>query len=119
VTLWFDIPNESKSTDMKFNNVNASAVANIYFDGKVVSHSLTDDSGARITLGLIYPGTYHFNTESPEKMEITSGSCDVTLDGENVNNTYAEGEHFDVPGDSGFSITVGEGICQYVCTFLE
>ena len=67
---------------MNFNNVNASAIANIYFDGKVVSHSLTDDSGSRITLGLIYPGTYHFNTESPEKMEITSGSCDVTLDGE-------------------------------------
>ena len=103
---------------MNFNNVNASAIANIYFDGKVVSHSLTDDSGSRITLGLIYPGTYHFNTESPEKMEITSGSCDVTLDGEDVNKTYNEGEAFEVSGNSGFSISVGEGICQYVCTFL-
>jgi len=103
---------------MNFNNVNASAIANIYFDGKVVSHSLTDDSGSRITLGLIYPGTYHFNTESPEKMEITSGSCDVTLDGEDVNKTYNEGESFEVSGNSGFSISVGEGICQYVCTFL-
>ncbi|MDC0047711.1 pyrimidine/purine nucleoside phosphorylase [Verrucomicrobia bacterium] len=103
---------------MNFNNVNASAIANIYFDGKVVSHSLTDDSGARITLGLIYPGTYHFNTESPEKMEITSGSCDVTLDSESINKTYKESESFEVAGDSGFSISVGEGICQYVCTFL-
>ena len=103
---------------MNFNNVNASAIANIYFDGKVVSHSLTDDSGARITLGLIYSGTYHFNTESPEKMEITSGSCDVTLDSESINKTYKEGESFEVAGDSGFSISVGEGICQYVCTFL-
>ena len=103
---------------MNFNNVNASAIANIYFDGKVISHSLTDDSGASITLGLIYPGDYHFNTESPEKMEVTSGSCDVALDGESINKTYTGGEYFEVPGDSGFSITVREGICQYVCTFL-
>ena len=41
---------------MNFNNVNASALANIYFDGKVISHSLTDNSGAKITLGLIHPG---------------------------------------------------------------
>lgn len=103
---------------MNFNNVNASALANIYFDGKVISHSLTDNSGAKITLGLIHPGDYHFNTESPEKMEITSGSCDVILDGEDINKTYNEGEYFEVPGDSGFSISVREGICQYVCTFL-
>ena len=51
-------------------------------------------------------------------MEITSGSCDVILDGEDINKTYNEGEYFEVPGDSGFSISVKEGICQYVCTFL-
>ncbi|MEO1859292.1 MAG: pyrimidine/purine nucleoside phosphorylase [Verrucomicrobiales bacterium] len=45
---------------MNFNNVNASAIANIYFDGKVISHSLRKDSGARITLGLIYPGGLSF-----------------------------------------------------------
>ena len=104
---------------MNFNNVNASAIANIYFDGKVVSHSLTDNSGARITLGLIYPGEYHFNTESSEKMEITAGSCEVKLDGESVNESFSQGQYFEVPGESGFSITVSEGICQYVCTFLD
>ena len=104
---------------MNFNNVNASAIANIYFDGKVVSHSLTDNSGARITLGLIYPGEYHFNTESAERMEITSGSCKVKIDCSNDESSYESGHYFEVPESSGFNITVEDQICQYVCRFLD
>jgi len=33
------------------------------------------------TLGLIYPGSYHFGTDAAERMEITDGACDVQLDG--------------------------------------
>ena len=56
---------------MLFENVNAEALANIYFDGKVASHSLVTKEGDKITIGIIYPGSYHFNTESAERMEIT------------------------------------------------
>ena len=104
---------------MQFSNVTAVAKANVYFDGKVVSHSILFADGSKKTLGLIYPGTYHFGTDAAERMEITDGACEVTLDGQTEKKTYASGTFFDVPAKSGFTISVGEGICQYVCSFLS
>jgi purine/pyrimidine-nucleoside phosphorylase len=101
-----------------FPNVTADAKANIYFDGKVVSHTVHFTDGSKKTLGLIYPGSYHFGTAAPERMEIIAGECKVTLDGSNVTATIEAGCAFDVAGNSGFSIAVEEGICEYVCSFL-
>ena len=101
-----------------FPNVTVDAKANVYFDGRVVSHTIRFVDGIRKTLGLIYPGTYHFGTELAELMEITAGSCTVTLDGESDNETYDSGSSFDVPARSGFTIIVEEGICEYVCSFM-
>ncbi len=102
-----------------FPNVTADAKANIYFDGKVVSHTIHLADGSRKTLGLIYPGTYHFGTAAAERMEITAGSCVVLIDGATVSATHGAGGFFDVGSDSGFTITVADGICEYVCSFLE
>ncbi len=104
---------------MQFSNVTAVAKANVYFDGKVVSHSILFGGNTKKTLGLIYPGSYHFGTDAAERMEITDGTCEVQLDGQSEKQTYAAGTHFDVPAKSGFNIAVGEGICQYVCSFLS
>ena len=56
---------------MKFENVTATAKANVYFDGKVVSHTITFADGAKKTLGLIYAGEFHFGTDAAERMDIT------------------------------------------------
>ncbi|MCP4848408.1 MAG: pyrimidine/purine nucleoside phosphorylase [Verrucomicrobiaceae bacterium] len=104
---------------MTFENVSATAIANVYFDGKVVSHSLALVDGAQVTLGIIYPGEYHFATEVAECMEITAGQCSVVKDGGECSVRYGSGERFEVPENSGFTISVEEGICQYVCTFLS
>ena len=104
---------------MKFPSVTAIAKANVYFDGKVVSHTILLESGERKTLGLIYPGTYHFGTDAAELMEISDGECTVVLDGETTENSYKIDGSFNVPAKSGFTITVKEGICQYVCSFLS
>ncbi len=104
---------------MQFENVTAIAKANVYFDGKVVSHSILFAGGTKKTLGLIYPGSYHFGTDAAERMEITDGSCEVLLDGQDATRSYAAGTHFDVPAKSGFTISVTSGICQYVCSFLK
>jgi purine/pyrimidine-nucleoside phosphorylase len=104
---------------MQFENVTAVAKANIYFEGKVVSHSVLFADGSKKTLGLIYPGTYHFGTDAAERMDVSGGACTVQLDGATDTQSYAEGTHFDVPAKSGFTITVAEGICQYVCSFLS
>jgi len=101
-----------------FANVTVTAKANVYFDGKVVSHTLVLPGGEKKTLGLIYPGTYHFGTDPAELMEITAGTCTVTLDGEDDHETYEAGCSFDVPAKSGFTITVESGICEYICSFI-
>ena len=104
---------------MEYQNVTAFAKANLYFDGRVVSHAIAFSDGTRKTLGLIYPGTYHFGTNAAERMEITDGICQVVLDGSAQSNAYAANQSFDIPAQSGFTITVNEGVCQYVCSYLE
>lgn len=106
-------------TPSQIPNVTAVAKANIYFDGRVVSHTILEADGSKKTLGLIYPGTYHFGTDAAEKMEITDGTCSVVLDGCGQSGAYTDGESFEVPANSGFTITVDEKICQYICSFLS
>lgn len=103
---------------MEFTNVTAKAKANIYFDGKVVSHGITLEDGTTKTFGLIYPGEYYFGTEAAERMEIIDGSCSVLVDGTENPVEYAAGSHFDVAANSGFTITVSEGISQYICSYI-
>ncbi len=102
----------------KFSGVTVVTKANVYFDGKVVSHSVLFSDHTKKTLGLIYPGSYHFGTAAPERMEIVAGACRVTLDGQTTVRDYAAGQNFDVPGKSGFTIEVTGGICEYICSFL-
>ena len=106
-------------TDIVFKNVTVHAKANIYFDGKVVSHSIVSVDGSKKTLGIIYPGSYHFNTETAEKMEIIVGNCKVVLDGAEESTSYGENQSFQVPANSGFTIDVSEGTCEYICSFID
>jgi len=99
--------------------VTATTKANIYFDGKVVSHTLERADGSSLTLGIIYPGTYYFGTEKAERMEIVSGSCQVLLDGKDSSEDYSAGSTFEIPANSGFSITANPDICEYICSFLD
>jgi len=101
----------------QFENVTAVCKANIYFDGKVVSHTLLDAAGKKITLGLIFPGSYVFNTGAPERMDVTAGACRVKLAGQEAFTAYTAGTTFFVPGDSSFEIVVDEGVAEYVCSF--
>jgi uncharacterized protein YaiE (UPF0345 family) len=104
---------------MQFQNVTAVAKANVYFEGRVVSHTIILSSGEKKTLGLIYPGAFHFGTDKAERMEIVAGTCVIKVDGETETRTVAAGELFEVPAKSGFDITVADGICEYVCSFLD
>ena len=103
----------------EFRGVTALTKANIYFDGKVASHTILLPDGAKKTLGLIYPGKFHFGTDKAERMEIVSGQCAVKLDGQANLSSYSAGQAFEAPAKSGFDIEVKEGICEYVCSFLD
>jgi uncharacterized protein YaiE (UPF0345 family) len=102
---------------MKFENVTVVAKANVYFEGRVVSHSLVTADGKKKTLGLIYPGDFHFGTDAAERMEITAGSCRVRLDGTTEWRDFAAGSEFRVAAKSGFDVAVSAGIAEYICSF--
>ncbi len=106
------------SAPAQFEAVTAVTLANVYFDGKVVSHTIVFADGSKKTLGLIFPGSFSFNTGVAERMEITAGSCTVRLKGESAFKTFAAGTYFDVPANSSFEIAVESGVAQYVCSFL-
>lgn len=101
----------------QFDSVCVVAKSNVYFDGKVVSRTILFPDGSKKTLGLIFPGSYSFNTGAPEKMEMVAGVCRVKLKGESEWTSYGAGSAFDVPGDSSFEIAVDSGIAEYICSF--
>ena len=51
-------------------------------------------------------------------MEITDGSCEIVIDGSDTTRFIPTDESFNVEANSGFSITVHGGVCQYVCSYL-
>jgi len=106
------------AAETQFLGVCVQTKANVYFGGDVVSHTIVLPDGARKTLGVIRPGSFHFNTDAPERMEIIDGACRVTIDGSTQANAYGAGSQFTVPGKSGFQIQVESGLCQYICSFL-
>jgi purine/pyrimidine-nucleoside phosphorylase len=101
---------------LEFQGVRAVALANVYFEGGVVSHTLYLPDGAKKTLGIIFPGTYEFTTNVPERLEITAGECDVTLPGAGTRRFLA-GTAFDVPAQVTFKIETTR-VAQYVCSYF-
>ena len=97
-------------------NVTVSAQANVYFDGKCVSHSVTLADGTKKNVGVVLPATLTFNTGAPEIMECVAGSCEYKLAGSVAWVKSVAGEKFNVPGDSKFDIRVTEPY-HYICHF--
>lgn len=101
---------------MSIENVTVKKKANIYHDGRVTSRSIITQSGEMKTLGLMLPGTYRFNTQGAEVIDVTAGSCRVRIGNHGEWQEYQQGESFDVPANSQFEIEITE-ILDYVCHF--
>jgi Uncharacterized protein conserved in bacteria len=106
------------SLPTQFDGVSVVTKANVYFDGNVVSHTVLFPDKSKKTLGLIRPGSYFFGTAAAERMEIVAGECQVTLKDRTEVKTYGAGTWFDVPANSGFTIEVKSGLCEYICSYL-
>lgn len=100
----------------QFDNVSVVKKANLFFDGKCVSHTVLFPDGSKKTCGVIFPSQLTFNTGAPEEMEINGGICKVKLAGSNEWKTYSAGQTFSVPGNSAFDIETVETL-DYVCHF--
>jgi uncharacterized protein YaiE (UPF0345 family) len=90
--------------------------ANVYFDGKCVSHSIELADGSRKSVGVILPSRLTFSTGAPERMELVDGACRVRLAGAEGWVDYAAGQSFEVPANSSFDIDVSRTL-HYVCHF--
>ncbi len=101
---------------IQFDNVSVIKKANVFFDGKCVSHTVLLADGSKKSVGVIFPSSLVFNTGAPEIMEINGGKCRVRLKGETEWKTYEAGQSFNVPGDSHFDIETLE-MLDYVCHF--
>ena len=101
----------------RLEGVTALTKANVYYDGRVVSHALILPDGSKKTLGLMYPGEYHFRTDAPEHVELVAGACRIRIDGSSSWQHFDAGASFRVPGSSSFDIAIEQGITEYVCTF--
>lgn len=101
----------------QFDNVAVTKQANVYFDGKCVSHTVQFADGSKKSVGVILPSLLTFNTGAPEIMETVSGTCRVKLAGDTEWKTYGAGQSFDVPAHSSFDIEVSGEPYHYVCHF--
>ena len=100
----------------QFDNVSVVKQANVYFDGKCVSHTVQFADGTKKTVGVILPATLTFNTGAPEVMECVGGSCRVRLAGASEWTAYSAGQSFSVHGHSSVEIACDEPY-HYVCHF--
>jgi|ERR1700690_3286302 purine/pyrimidine-nucleoside phosphorylase len=101
----------------QFDSVAVVKKANVYFDGKCVSHTVRFADGTRKSVGVILPAKLTFNTGAPEIMETVDGHCRVKLAGQADWKEYGPGESFKVPGNSSFDIEVTNEPYHYVCHF--
>lgn len=103
-------------TTETIDGVTVTTRANVYFDGKCVSHGITFANGTKKSVGVVLPATLTFNTGAPEIMECVAGGCEYKLAGSAAWLRSGPGERFSVPGDSAFEIRVTEAY-HYICHF--
>ena len=102
--------------DDRFERASIVKQANVFFDGRCVSHTVFTADGARKSVGVILTGALTFETEAPEVMEILAGRCRVRLAGSQTTADYGPGQQFSVPANSSFRIEALEPL-HYVCHF--
>jgi purine/pyrimidine-nucleoside phosphorylase len=100
----------------QFDQVSVVKRANVYFDGKCVSHTIQLADGTRKSVGVVLPSALTFNTGAAEVMETVAGSCRYRLLGADW-ATAAAGQSFAVPANSSFDIEVSGEPYHYVCHF--
>jgi len=103
-------------TTETFSGVSVTTRANVYFDGKCVSHSLQLADGTKKSLGVILPATLTFKTGAPEVMECVAGRCEYRLAGTDRWVRSSAGERFSIAANSSFDIRVTEPY-HYICHF--
>lgn len=106
-------------TTTSIDGVSLTTQANVYFDGKCVSHGFTFPDGTKKSVGVILPAELTFGTAAAEIMEGVGGSCEYRMVGTDTWIQSGAGEKFSVPANSKFDIrvTAETGPYHYICHY--
>ena len=102
----------------RYKKVNVDKLANIYFEGNVISRNIFFKDGSRKTLGVMLPGIYEFNTDAKELMEIISGKLNLKLQNFQDWKLIEKGMDFIIPQNSSFKVEVLE-LVNYTCSYFD
>ncbi len=100
---------------MQFDGVSVGKKANVFFDGKCVSHTVTLPDGTRKSVGVILPSTLRFDLSTREIMEVVDGTAHVSINGE-PEKAFPAGQSWTVEA-GGYFIIRAEDPVHYVCHF--
>jgi uncharacterized protein YaiE (UPF0345 family) len=103
-------------TTTQIEQVTLQTQANVYFDGKCVSHSFTTADGQKKSVGVVLAATLTFNTGAAEIMECVGGACEYKLAGASDWQSSGPGQRFEIPANSSFDIRVAEAY-HYLCHY--
>ncbi|QIL69285.1 pyrimidine/purine nucleoside phosphorylase [Diaphorobacter sp. HDW4B] len=103
-------------TTEKIDSVSVTTKANVYFDGKCVSHNLTYPDGTKKSVGVVLASELTFGTAAAEIMECVGGSCEYKLAGSDQWLKSGPGEKFSIAANSKFDIRVAEAY-HYICHY--
>ena len=101
-----------------YTNVEVDKIANIYFEGRVISRNIFFKDGSKKTLGVMLVGEYEFNTVAREVMEIISGKLNFKVDDSDDWQLINEGMSFNIPKKSSFKVKVLE-LVNYTCSYFD
>ena len=100
---------------MQFDQVSVGKKANVYFDGKCVSHTVTLADGTRKSVGVVLPSTLRFDLTTREVMEVVDGTAFVSINGA-PEQTFSAGQSWTVDA-GGYFVIRAESPLHYVCHF--
>ena len=101
-----------------FKNVDIAKLANVYFEGKVISRNIFLKDGSKKTLGVMMVGEYEFNTVSRELIEVISGKLNLKLKDDYDWELITNGMEFNIPKNSSFKLQVLE-LVNHTCSYFE
>jgi uncharacterized protein YaiE (UPF0345 family) len=100
---------------MQFEQVSVDKKANIYFEGKCISHTVKLSDGTRKSVGVILPSTLRFDLSTKEIMEVVEGTAYVSING-HPETAFNAGQSWEVAAGGYFVIRVEQPL-HYVCHF--
>jgi uncharacterized protein YaiE (UPF0345 family) len=102
--------------DDVFEDATVHKRANVYYDGQVTSRELETAAGDRYTLGIVLPGSYEFETDASETIEMLAGSGHLELPDGTL--SFEAGDVVTVPEDTEFEF-VADDVVDYCCAYEE